>query len=65
MLLEREGRGIRLTDAGILLAEHARDLLDRAELASAALQEHHESVTGRLAIGAFATASRALLPDAL
>ena len=65
VLVEREGRGIRLTDAGILLAEHARDLLDRAELAAAALQEHRGSVTGRLAIGAFATASRALLPDVL
>jgi DNA-binding transcriptional LysR family regulator len=64
-LLERNGRGIRLTDAGSALAAHARDLLDQVERVEADLAERRGAVAGRLAIGAFATAARGLLPDAL
>src|ERR671915_24971 len=34
-LLERAGRGVRLTDAGLVLVEHADALLERAALAEA------------------------------
>jgi DNA-binding transcriptional LysR family regulator len=64
-LLERNGRGIRLTDAGTALASHARDLLDQVERVEADLAERRGAVAGRLAIGAFATAARGLLPGAL
>lgn len=64
-LLERNGRGIRLTEAGTALAVHARSLLDHVERVEADLAERRGAVAGRLDIGAFATAARGLLPDAL
>ena len=36
-LLEKAGRGVRLTDAAIVLARHAGTLLEQADRASAAL----------------------------
>ena len=36
-LLERAGRGVRLTDAALVLVDHARVLLERAEVAEAEL----------------------------
>src|ERR687893_678008 len=36
-LLERAGRGVRLTDAALMLVGHAEALLERAELAEADL----------------------------
>src|SRR3954463_5216106 len=36
-LLERAGRGVRLTDPALMLVEHADALLDRAALAEAGL----------------------------
>ncbi|ONI85346.1 LysR family transcriptional regulator [Actinosynnema sp. ALI-1.44] len=64
-LLERNGRGIRLTEADTVLAAHARRLLDQVERIEADLAERQGAVAGRLTIGAFATAARSLLPDAL
>lgn len=64
-LVERQGRGIRLTDAGSLLARSAGDLLSRVERVEADLAEHRGSVAGSLTIAAFATAARGLLPPAL
>lgn len=64
-LVERQGRGIRLTEAGTLLARSAADLLTRIERAEADLSEHAGAVAGTIAIAAFATAARGLLPDAL
>jgi DNA-binding transcriptional LysR family regulator len=65
VLSEKDGRGLRLTDAGRLLARSAVTILDQIEQAEAALAAHHETVTGRLVIASFATACRALLPHAL
>jgi DNA-binding transcriptional LysR family regulator len=65
ILSEKDGRGLRLTDAGRLLATSAVAILDQIEQAEAALAAHHETVTGRLVIASFATACRALLPKAL
>lgn len=39
-LLERHGRGIRLTDAVVLLAGHAEHMLSPAERAEADLEAH-------------------------
>jgi molybdate transport repressor ModE-like protein len=64
-LLERQGRGIRLTEAGVLLADRAGALLGEVERIEACLAEHHGAVTGTVRVAAFATAARGLLPDAL
>jgi DNA-binding transcriptional LysR family regulator len=64
-LVERQGRGIRLTEAGALLARHAGDLLTHVERVEAGLAEHRGAVAGSLAIAAFATAARGLLPGVL
>jgi DNA-binding transcriptional LysR family regulator len=64
-LVERRGRGIRLTDAGALLAGDAGDLLTHVERVEANLAEHRGTVAGAVAIAAFATAARGLLPGAL
>lgn len=64
-LLERHGRGIRLTDAAALLAEHAGTLLAQVEAVEADLARHRGAVAGPVTIAAFATAARGLLPGAL
>ena len=52
-LLERSGRGVRLTDAALVLAEHADELLERADRAEADLAAASGAVAGRARIGAF------------
>jgi DNA-binding transcriptional LysR family regulator len=52
-LLERAGRGVRLTDAALVLVRHAEALLRRAELAEAELAAAAGSVAGRGRIAAF------------
>ena len=64
-LVEKDGRKLRLTEAGRLLAEHADRVLAAVEEAEAALAAHHETVSGRLTIASFPTACRGLLPHAL
>jgi DNA-binding transcriptional LysR family regulator len=64
-LVERRGRGIRLTEAGALLAREAGELLTQVERVEAGLAQHRGAVTGKLAVAAFATAARGLLPGAL
>jgi DNA-binding transcriptional LysR family regulator len=64
-LLERSGRRIRLTEAGLTLARHAERLLAAAEEAEAELAAADGSVTGTVRIAAFQTATLALMPSAL
>lgn len=64
-LIARNGRGIRLTDAGNLLANHASDILSNIEQAEADLDAHLGKVTGQLVISAFPSAARGLLPGTL
>ncbi|MEU4161892.1 LysR family transcriptional regulator [Actinoplanes sp. NPDC026670] len=64
-LVEKDGRRLRLTEAGRLLADHAERVLTSLDEAEAALAAHRDTVTGRLTISTFATACRALLPHAL
>jgi DNA-binding transcriptional LysR family regulator len=65
VLIEKSGRGLRLTSAGRLLVEHATKALTAVEEAEAALAAHHGSVAGPLTIASFPTACRGLLPGAL
>jgi DNA-binding transcriptional LysR family regulator len=62
-LLERVGRGVRLTDAGRRLVDHAEAILERLEAAEADLAETHE-LRGRVRVAAFQTAARALVAPA-
>jgi len=64
-LVERQGRGIRLTEAGTLLAGQAGELLAHVEEVEAKLAAHQGAVTGTVTLAAFATAARGLLPSAL
>ncbi|MFS8098990.1 LysR family transcriptional regulator [Lentzea alba] len=64
-LLERQGRGIRLTDVGDLLAEHAGRLLQQVEHIETDLADHRGAVSGTLSVAAFATAARGLVPPVL
>ncbi|GAB2867247.1 LysR family transcriptional regulator [Actinocorallia aurea] len=59
-LLEKNGRGIRLTEAALLLADHAGRILILVEQAGAELEAHRGIVMGRLAMAAFPTAMRGL-----
>ncbi|KOT86522.1 LysR family transcriptional regulator [Streptomyces sp. NRRL F-5755] len=64
-LLAKNGRGVRLTDAGRLLADHAARILSQVELAQADLEAHRGQAVGELRLGAFPTAARGLFPAAL
>src|SRR5918993_1614134 len=52
-LLERAGRGVRLTDPALVLVEHADALLERVWVAEAELAAASGSVTGRARIASF------------
>lgn len=65
VLLERVGRGVRPTHAGLLLCEHAARVLTsvrEAEEALAALRAGH---IGRIRVAAFPTAGSSVVPEAL
>ncbi|MFD8019559.1 LysR family transcriptional regulator [Streptomyces lavendulae] len=64
-LLARNGRGVRLTDAGRLLADHAARIISQVELAQADVEAQRGRAVGQLRIGAFPTAMRGLLTRAL
>lgn len=64
-LLERAGRGVRLTDAALVLVDHAAVLLDRAEQAEADLAAALGTAVGRARIGAFQSVSLEIAPPAL
>ncbi|WP_280358724.1 LysR family transcriptional regulator [Nocardia otitidiscaviarum] len=64
-LFERRGRRVQLTDLGVVLAEHAEEILTSVERATQALEEAGESVTAKLTAGVWASVAAGLLPDAL
>jgi DNA-binding transcriptional LysR family regulator len=64
-LLERSGRGVRLTDAALMLVEHAQALLERAAVAEADLAAAAETVTGRARIAAIQSVSLRLAIPAI
>ncbi|MGB6453681.1 MAG: LysR family transcriptional regulator [Streptosporangiaceae bacterium] len=63
-LLERVGRGIRLTEAGRLLAERAEEIIGRLDSAEAELAAHVGLRQGRVRLAAFPSALGTLVPAA-
>src|SRR5919202_1495181 len=64
-LLQRVGRGIRLTAAGQLLADRAAEIIGRIDAAGAELSAHVGLSAGRVRLAAFASANGSLVPAAL
>jgi DNA-binding transcriptional LysR family regulator len=64
-LLERAGRGVRLTDAALVLVRHAEALLGRADLAEAELAAAGGTVAGRGRIAAFQSVALRIVAPAL
>ncbi len=63
-LLERVGRGVRLTDAGRLLAERAEEIIGRLDAAETELAAHVGLREGRVRLAAFPSALGTLVPAA-
>lgn len=64
-LLAKNGRGVKLTDAGLLLAEHAARILSQVQMAQADIEAQRGQVVGEVLAAAFPTAARGLFPAAL
>jgi DNA-binding transcriptional LysR family regulator len=64
-LLERVGRGVRPTDAALLLCEHTFRVFASIKDAEDALTSLRAGDSGRLRLGAFPSASSSLIPEAL
>src|SRR5438093_13306706 len=64
-LLQRVGRGIRLTPAGQLLAGRAAEILGRVDAAEAELSAHVGLTAGRVRLAGFASAISSLMPAAV
>ncbi|KIZ17609.1 LysR family transcriptional regulator [Streptomyces natalensis] len=64
-LLDRVGRRVELTDAGLTLARHAERILATEAEAVEALERSRNEVSGALLVGLFATAAAEILPLAL
>jgi DNA-binding transcriptional LysR family regulator len=65
VLLERQGRGVTLTDAAQLLVSTAQQVMSLVEGAEVALEEQRGRPTGQLTVAAFPTAACGLLPAVL
>ncbi|MER6015757.1 LysR family transcriptional regulator [Streptomyces bluensis] len=65
VLLERQGRGVRLTEQARHLVTAARELLTIVERAETELEERRGVPAGRLTVAAFASAARGLMPGVL
>jgi DNA-binding transcriptional LysR family regulator len=64
-LLQRVGRGIRLTPAGQLLADRAAEILGRVDAADAELSAYVGLTAGRVRLAGFSSAIGALVPRAI
>ncbi|MED7954110.1 MULTISPECIES: LysR substrate-binding domain-containing protein [unclassified Streptomyces] len=64
-LLERTGRRVALTPAGLNLVRHAEAVLERLEQADAELAHAREGLAGPLRIGTYPSAARAIIPALL
>jgi DNA-binding transcriptional LysR family regulator len=64
-LVERRSTGVVLTPAGEVLLGHANAILARAADAEQELRQLSDGIAGPLRIGAFASATAALMPDAV
>ena len=64
-LLQKVGRGIRLTEAGRLLADRAAEIVGRIDAADAELAAHVGLTAGRVRLGGFSSAIGSLVPGAV
>ncbi|MDT7559495.1 MAG: hypothetical protein QOI50_2264 [Pseudonocardiales bacterium] len=64
-LFERLGRRVQLTELGLVLTEHAEEIIGSVERATLALEEAQEGVSVRLTAGVWASVASGLLPAAL
>jgi DNA-binding transcriptional LysR family regulator len=64
-LLQRVGRGIRLTQAGWLLADRAAEIIGRIDAADAELSAHVGLTAGRVRLAGFSSAIASLVPRAV
>lgn len=62
-LIERSGRGIRLTTAGTILADHGRTVVAEIDAALAAIDDLRGERAGTLRLVGFPSASATLVPD--
>src|SRR3954454_36622 len=64
-LMQRVGRGIRLTPAGLLLADRAAEIIGRIEAAGAELSAHVGLSSGRVRLAGYSSAIGSLVPRAV
>jgi DNA-binding transcriptional LysR family regulator len=64
-LVQRVGRGIRLTPAGRLLADRAAEIIGRIDAAGAELSAHVGLTAGRVRLAGFSSAVGSLVPRTL
>src|SRR3954453_21848303 len=64
-LLQRVGRGVRLTPAGRLLADRATEILGRIDAADAELAAHVGLTIGQVRLAGFSSAIGSLVPLAV
>lgn len=64
-LLERVGRGVRLTDAGALLVEHAERMLQSEQDAFQALEAFGDQITATIRVATFASSAATLLAPSI
>jgi DNA-binding transcriptional LysR family regulator len=64
-LLQRAGRGIRLTPAGELLAGRAAEIIGRIDVADAELAAHVGLTAGRVRLASFSSVIESLVPRAV
>lgn len=65
VLVDRETRPVRLTDAGAALARYADEMLERLRTAEAEVQAIAQLDAGTLSVGVFSSAGAAFFVDAL
>jgi DNA-binding transcriptional LysR family regulator len=61
-LVERAGRGVQLTAAGRLLAEHSERVFEALDAARSALRAFQSQPSGRLRVASFPSVVRVILP---
>jgi DNA-binding transcriptional LysR family regulator len=64
-LVQRVGRGIRLTQAGQLLADRAAEIVGRIDAAGAELAAHVGLTAGRVRLAGFSSAIGSIVPQAV
>jgi DNA-binding transcriptional LysR family regulator len=64
-LLQRVGRGVRLTEAGRLLADRAAEIVGRIDAAGAELSAHVGLTAGWVRLAGFSSAIGSLVPKAI